>query len=191
MLNLPKEIKNKFCLSFQTIEGIRITDKLHLNNWQIWLLCDIDSYPIIVQNVSQVFKKKVKVSQHLRIIFNSNCIILLLVFDFFEVNLIMSFSLSWRLADFFCYFWQQNHFLRLLESITLRNCLSFAFILHHVFEITGNSEQKNILQTSGKLIHICCSGLFLFWTIRSEGRSLRDSLINVATCLFAYHWNRY
>ena len=94
MLNLPKEIKNKFCLSFQTIEGIRITDKLHLNNWQIWLLCDIDSYPIIVQNVSQVFKKKVKVSQHLRIIFNSNCIILLLVFDFLEVNLIMSFSLS-------------------------------------------------------------------------------------------------
>ena len=44
-------------------------------------------------------------------------------------------------------------------------------------------------------LFVAIKGNFLwsifFWTSRSEGEFSRDHLINVSTCLFAYHWNRH
>ena len=61
--------------------------------------------------------------------------------------------------------------------------------------ISGNSKQKNILQTIQKLMQFSYlllqkeifSGQIFFWTSSNEGEFPRGYLINAAACIFAQH----
>ena len=61
--------------------------------------------------------------------------------------------------------------------------------------ISGNSKQKNILQTIQKLMQFSYlllqkeifSGQIFSWTSSNEGEFPRGYLINAAACIFAQH----
>ena len=91
-----------------------------------------------------------------------------------------NFTESWKL---------QNVNYDCLKSKRLCSYLSSSSFLHHFSGIMGNSEQKNISQTIEQLMQFIYllllkeifSGLFFFWTSRSEREFPRDYLISVAT----------
>ena len=74
-------------------------------------------------------------------------------------------------------------------------CVLLLFVFLLVFSrLSGNSEQKIILQTIEQLIQFSYlflkgnfSGLFFFRTSRSEGEFPKGYLIKTVTCLFAHY----
>ena len=66
---------------------------------------------------------------------------------------------------------------------------SSSSFFHYFSGITGNSEQKNILQIVGQLICslICCYKIIFFWSVLFVNNYPKINLINVATSLFPSH----